>query len=138
MNLDLSWLVLAALIRLSHDIFAIKKVSDCVKVDLLERDTDLTDHVWLFLKFFEDLVDSSRYDAVTDIWLEVFWRDLVQAVCAHSIGLATACLAVGEDANVVAVQKAGDQVLDLIINHGLSAGLREDSVKDEQVSLLGS
>ena len=75
--MDLSWLVLAALIGLGHDVLAVKKISDSVKVDFLERDSDLTNHVWFTLELLEDLVDSSRYDAVTDIWLEVVWRDLV-------------------------------------------------------------
>ena len=54
-----------------------------------------------------------------------------QAVGAHRVCLTTSCLSIGEDANVVTIKEAGDEVLYLVVNFNLRTVLSKDAIKEE-------
>ena len=62
---------------------------------------------------------------------------LVEAVGSHRKRLAAARLSVREDANVVPIQEACNQVLHLVVYLSLGARLRENVVKNERMLLRG-
>ena len=72
---------------------------------------------------------SSRYDASFSLVL------LIETVCAHRVGFATASLPISKDANIMSVQETRNQVLNLVKYLILGALLGEDFIKDEIVLL---
>ena len=71
-------------------------------------------------------MDGSRYNALQCLIL------LIQAVrVAHSESLPAPGLPVREDADIVPIQEASDQVFDFVVDLGLAALLGEDLIKDE-------
>ena len=95
---------------MSEHVACIKQIAHCVEVDLLELDTNF---LALAANMIDDLIDSSRYDALVRLIVEV------KGVRAHGIRLATASLAIREDANIVSVDEGCNQVLHLIIDLAL-------------------
>lgn len=93
-GIDQSRLILAALVVLSHNIWRIQQVLNRVQVYLLEGNHD---RLCIGIQGLQNLVDSSRDNATFTF---IF---LTQAVGAHSVSLATSCLPVGENADVVPV-----------------------------------
>lgn len=59
---------------------------------------------------FEDVLDSPGDDAL------VFLRRLLGQLCAHSIGLATACLTIGKDTHIIAIEETLNQVLNFEVD----------------------
>ncbi len=103
MHLDLSRLILAALITLCHHIFRIEQVSDRIQIYLLERNSNSA-HFRVTLQLAEDLVDSPWYDSMVLIHSVLVMEGMpAQAVCAHSVRLTATGLTVGEDANIMTV-----------------------------------
>jgi len=70
-------------------------------------------------------VDGPGHDALLAL---VF---AAQAVCAHCVSLPTASLPVRENADIVTVEEAGDEVLHFIVDLLLCAGLREHAIEEK-------
>ena len=78
----------------------------------------------------EDLADSPRNNSLSSFIL------LSQTVCAHSIGLTTASLPIGENADIMTIQKAGNQVLHFLVDLGLTTLSAENLIEYEAVLIL--
>ena len=61
---------------------------------------------------------------------------LLQTVRSHRIGLSAASLPIGENANIVAIQKACNQVLHLFVDLGLVTFFAENLIEYEAVLIL--
>lgn len=93
-GINQSRLILAALVVLGHHIWRIQQVFNRVQVYFLEGNHD---RLCIGIQGPQNLVDSSGDDTS---FAFIF---LTQAVGAHCVGLATSCLPVRKDADVVPV-----------------------------------
>ena len=78
----------------------------------------------------ENLADSTWNDTLLCFIL------LLQTVRSHRIGLSAASLPIGEYANIVAIQKACNQVLHLFVDLGLITFFAENLIEYEAVLIL--
>ena len=78
----------------------------------------------------ENLADSPRNNSLSSFIL------LSQTVCAHCIGLSTASLPIRENADIMTIQKAGNQVLHFLVDLGLTTLSAENLIEYEAVLIL--
>ena len=131
------WFILEWLVVLSHYVRWIEKISNWIDVNFLERHLNLD---VLFMFFFrldvpqgnliEDLLDSSWNNS------RVLWWILLWKLCAHGKGFATSRLAICKNTDIVTIDKALNQVLNLIIDFILSRSLAKDTIEVEELRLI--
>lgn len=137
LDCDTLRLILERLVVLSHHICWIEKISHWVNINLLECHLNFN---ILFMIFFrlnipqKDLVKDVLNRSRNNTW--VFCWILLWELCAHGKGLATSCLTVSKNADIITIHKALYQVLYLIIDFILGRSLAKNTIEIEELRLI--
>ena len=97
MSLNQSRFIFAALVRLFHHVSSIEQVAYLIEINFLEGNSHRLN---IGVYGFENLVNSSGDDSSLAL---IF---AAETVGAHGVSFATACLSVGEDADVMTIEEA--------------------------------
>jgi hypothetical protein len=120
------WLIIQSLIYLGHLIAGLQKIFYLINVYFLKGRLNT---VFLRLKFANDSTKCSWNYALRIFLKQRAW------ICSHRIGFTASCLAIRENADIMAVQKRLNQMLNFVVHINLILIRSKHLVKEEHILL---